>query len=1040
MTFSARFQVLPLAACLSCALGGCGSVKSKQAAPVPDASVSDAGGSGGALGGGGATAAGAPNDSAGAAGEAGQPNENDAGTLPPAPPPPQTHFLDANTLLTNVEDKAWFLENVPLFEAPDDALQSVYYYRWQSYKEHLVYTGPIYGYLSNEFLEPVSYGAPYGGVVAAAGHQISEGRWLQNQQYVKDDINYWLNGPGQFSKPPDEAVNASAADWAHEYSFWAASSVWQQYLASGDRAFVTALQPALIRQYEGWANHFDAALGLYWQVPVWDATELSASSYESSDPYHGGAGFRPSINAYQYGDARAIAQIAVLMGDGATADRFNTLASALQMNQQKYLWDATRNFFYDMPQAGNAAHTLLGTREEMGFIPWMFDMPRAADATQFASLLDAQGFAAKYGPTTIERRSPWFMHEAANCCRWDGPSWPYETAQTLTALANLLDDYPTQSVISADDYLSLLHGYALTQYKTGKPYVAEAHDPDADQWLYDSTGHSEDYNHSTFADNVLAGLVGLRGQADNTLLVKPLAPATWAYFAAENVPYHGHQVTVLWDRVGSRYLQGPGLRVFVDGVQRVVQGDLQPVTVNVGAPTTQSSRLTGIDVAANGQHFANGPEPFASYTFATDDVWHGVDGLLFRVGIPENTRWTSYKSKNVSDYYGVNFKHDVSVDYLKLSFYDDGGGVRTPHEFDVQYLLNGVWLSVPAQTHTPGQPSANGATEIRFPTITTSQLRVLAPNPSVDVGWGLSEFWACSQPIFQISNLNSGLFLTVDRAPPSAAAQAQQANASASASQRWELLATGSGDFELLSLNSGLVLGVADASTKDSALVQQAPDSNVAAQHWSLIDTGKGQFQIKNAHSGLLLGVDQASTADSANVVQFHDNGTPDQLWTLQPAAALTLATLDSATADDTKLSLLGEATWRGYTVAAQLSFGNAMKASAGIALRVQDATHYYLAEITRAANGAQRWDISKNDGGTWSELASGNYAPDASTSALELRASAQGGTLTFAVVRPSGAIQTLGSVFDTSFPSGKAGLSAQGAPATFTAVRVTAG
>ena len=496
--------------------------------------------------------------------------------------------------------------------------------------------GPRYGYLSNEFLEPGELRRPVRRRQSrpAAGHQITEGRWLRNQQYVKDDIAYWLNGPGQF---PNQTVNTSVTDWAHEYSFWAATTVWQQYLIAGDQTFTAGLQPALIQQYAGWANHFDSTLGLYWQVPVWDATEFSPSSYESSDPYHGGAGYRPTINAYQYGDAKAIANIASLTGDTATAATYNGLAAARQTSMQQYLWDPTRTFFYDMPidfadgglNSGNALCTRLA-REEMGFVPWMFDMPQASDAVAFQQLLDSTGgFGATYGPTTAERRSQWFMYQAAQgCCHWDGPSWPYETSQTLTALANLLDDYPAQTYIAATDYLNLLHGYALTQYKNGTPYVAEAHDPDNNDWIYDTSGHSEDYNHSTFNDNVIAGLVGLRGQPGNTLLVQPLAPASWAYFALENVSYHGHDVTVLWDSNGARYGQGVGLHVYVDGAVAASQADLSPVTVAVGPAFAQSNRLDGIDVAAAGQHVVYGPLPIASYTFSVRQrMADAIDGI-----------------------------------------------------------------------------------------------------------------------------------------------------------------------------------------------------------------------------------------------------------------------------------------------------------------------------------------------------------------------------------------------------------------------------
>lgn len=796
-----------------------------------------------------------------------------------APATGGTSFLNHAALLGSADDPGWYEANIPFLEVPDRQIQDVYYYRWQTYKEHLVYTGPEYGWLSSEFLQPVSYGAPYGGVVAAAGHQITEGRWLRDQQYTRDDIDYWLNGPGQFAKPRTDAVNPDASDWAHEYSFWAASAVWQQYLAAGDLGFTGAEKQALIRQYDGWANHFDAGLGLYWQVPVWDATEYSPSSYESSDPYHGGAGFRPTINAYQYGDATAIAQIAALTGDSATAADFSGRAAGLRNAMQAHLWDPSRRFFYDLPRGSG---TLLDTREEMGFVPWMFDMPAASDGSAFAQLKDPNGFAAAYGPTTTERRSQWFMHDASQCCRWDGPSWPYETSQTLTGLANLLDDYPPQPVISNGDYVSLLHTYAATQYRNGQPYVAEAHDPDQPSWIYDSYDHSEDYNHSTFDDNVISGLIGLRGQPGNSLVVKPLAPASWDYFALENTPYHGHNVTVLWDRTGSRYGQGAGLRVYVDGAQVASRPTLGPITVPVGPAIIQPANGS-VDIAANGQRFGHGPQPFASYTSPYDNPWNAIDGIVYREGIPENSRWTSYASPNASDSYGVDLQRKVSVSDVQLWFYDDGGGVRVPTSYDLQYDTGTGWASVPGQSQST--PAANARTEITFPALNTSRLRVVAPNRGGGTGWGLSELAVWSPPVFQIQNVNSGLLMGVADMSTQDGAPVVQFHDNGTADHLWQLVPAGGGQYKIRNVNSGLLLGVANMSTQDSAQVVQFRDNGTPDHLWSLIDTGGGQFQLRNANSGLLLGVAGMSTQDSASVVQFHDNGTADHLWRLMPAS-----------------------------------------------------------------------------------------------------------------------------------------------------------
>nr|RBQ91840.1 hypothetical protein FVER53263_20963 [Fusarium verticillioides] len=129
-----------------------------------------------------------------------------------------TAILDPHLLLKGLEDQPWFEKNIPLLNIPDKQTQEVYYYRWQTYKEHLVYTGTEYGYMASEFLYPVSYGAPYGGIVAAAGHHITEGRWIHDTRYGQDIAKYLLAGPGQFPKPMRDDVNKDTSDWAHEYS------------------------------------------------------------------------------------------------------------------------------------------------------------------------------------------------------------------------------------------------------------------------------------------------------------------------------------------------------------------------------------------------------------------------------------------------------------------------------------------------------------------------------------------------------------------------------------------------------------------------------------------------------------------------------------------------------------------------------------------------------------------------------------------------------------------------------------------------------
>lgn len=665
-------------------------------------------------------------------------------SAPPASPYPAvgagTSFVDRNAVLAGFSDAAWYKANIPFLDVPDRTIQDVYYYRWRTWKEHLRYTDPQDGWISTEFLDCCGYAAPYQAIDAAAGHQITESRWVRDQQYGDDYVKFWLTGPGAGPKPATDEFNADTTDWAHEYSFWLASAAYGRAEATGDFTPLIRMLPQLERQWHGWDKQFDPKLGLYWSVPVWDAMEYSASSYQSSDPYHGGAGYRPTLNSYQYGDAVAISRIATMAGDRRAARYYARRAAALKRAMQRRLWDPNRAFYYDVARDGNPGLAKLDTREEIGYLPWMFGAAEPQDAAAWAQLTDPQGFASPYGPTTAERRSPWFMHDAGTCCRWDGPSWPFATSQTLTALANLIDDYPAQPYADAGTYDALLHTYAATQYRNGVPYVAEAHSPDTPQWIYDSYDHSEDYNHSTYTDLVISGLMGLRPSAGNVLRIDPLVPASWDHFVLENVPYHGHNITLAYDRDGTHYGFGTGWRVFVDG--RVV----------VSRPTVSDTvvRLPGRPAAGPAGHAAAGPagrpaphlvndaanplrtgypKPIASYTWRYDDPWNAIDGKVWFNEVPEDTRWTNYASPNATDYYGVDFGVPTVVDDIRWYGYDDGGGVRPAASYRLQYWTGSQWLDVPGQTRAPTQPVGNGMNRITFAPLVTSRVRLLFTDP-----------------------------------------------------------------------------------------------------------------------------------------------------------------------------------------------------------------------------------------------------------------------------------------------------------------------
>jgi hypothetical protein len=145
-------------------------------------------------------------------------------------------------------------------------------------------------------------------------------------------------------------------------------------------------------------------------------------------------------------------------------------------------------------------------------------------------------------------------------------------------LAKLLrnDD---QNVVTASDYFEALRTYARSHRYRGKPYIGEYLDEIDGTWLRPDSDRSRYYNHSTFCDLVIAGLVGLVPRADDTVQVHPLLPDdAWDWFCLDGVPYHGYTLTVLWDRNGTKYGKGKGLHVFADGRSVATADELTSVT------------------------------------------------------------------------------------------------------------------------------------------------------------------------------------------------------------------------------------------------------------------------------------------------------------------------------------------------------------------------------------------------------------------------------------------------------------------------------
>jgi hypothetical protein len=643
-----------------------------------------------------------------------------------------TSILPKSTLATHYfgNDAPWFEKNIPFFDCSDPQITQMYYYRWQLYKSHLKDLGAR-GYIVTEFLDDVGWALkPYQSLNDATAFHINEGRWLKDNRYLDDYINFMYSGGND-----------------RHFSEAIAAAVYDRYLVNGDRAFAIKNLDSIKHIFQLWTNRYDSSKGLYSIEPILDATEYTISSIDTSggrDGFLHGDAFRPTINSFMFANAEAISKLAELAGDTNTAEGYAANAASIKASVETNLWNNDMQHFIDRYKADNQfVHywDFIRGRELAGYVPWTFELPDQ-DPKYNASwkhLLSPDELGGPYGLRTVEPSYEYYMRQYRYVtvdgkqlpeCQWNGPTWPFDTTLILLAMANLLNDY-TQDVIHADDYVRLLKQYTHQHYLNEEPDLQEDYNPDTGNVIV-GLQRSHHYNHSGYNNLIITGLAGLRPRADNILEINPLIPtdphSTNAidYFCVEDIPYHGQLVTIVFDRDGRHYKRGAGLSVYVNGKQVLKPSGPGRKTIAISEPTI-TAITHPIDLAVNMAR-RGFPVPCTSINNSENELYQAVDG---RVWFYPNVRnyWSNAGSQTDEDWFSLDFGIEKQLGSAELYFYADGVNFKPPTQFTVQYWTGQDWSDVSGSHQSPQITLANGENIITFRPINTSKLRVLFTNP-----------------------------------------------------------------------------------------------------------------------------------------------------------------------------------------------------------------------------------------------------------------------------------------------------------------------
>ncbi len=470
-------------------------------------------------------------------------------------------------IIDNEHAYEWMCEEVPVFECPDKQIEEAYYFRWWTYRKHIKYTED--GYILSEFLPKVSWSGKHNEINAAVGHHLYEGRWLKNSsRYLKDYINFLLDNKER----------------GHQYSAWLIYAVHQMCMVNGDWDMGEEFLKKACSYYEEWENTHLLADGMFWSYDNYDAMEYSISG--TTEDLRSLKGIRPTLNSYMCADAWAIADFAKRMRKEDIAKKYTKKHEALKKMINENLWQNGfyRAFHFEDGEENRAFGEIIenwvekSPKELIGYIPWMFNIPPKGKEEVFRYLTDENCFYTDYGIATVEKTDKRFLYEVGHECLWNGYVWPFATSQTLTAMRNVIMNYDDNKSCR-DSFFRLTKEYAKSHKRIredGKKvnWIDEVRHPMRDEWSsrevlknwnwkHELGGYErgKDYNHSTFCDIIISGIVGVKCENDK-IEVSPIIPEDWNYFRLDNLHYRGNRYSIIYDKTGQKYNMGKGVNIY----------------------------------------------------------------------------------------------------------------------------------------------------------------------------------------------------------------------------------------------------------------------------------------------------------------------------------------------------------------------------------------------------------------------------------------------------------------------------------------------
>lgn len=693
--------------------------------------------------------------------------------------------------------------DIPYISVPDPAIEKAIVYRWWGERYNVLDAnepGHVYQYPTT--IEGVNL--YQNSIVLTQPMHLQDTKWIRTPYLPYGQI---LN-VGELSGSSAFLDSPGHTSWNNHYSQYIGTAGLEAFNVHGGGAEVAERFAYYFeKDGQGQLEHYD---GNDDNLIAYDTNYMPGNDSDAISfgfPRTGGTRGNATIerpeSAYVWGAYDAAAQLYDLAGaDPAKVAALDEKADDIKESILTNLWSPEMKMFLARTSHGAQAAAASGTGAnpltDRNFVPAKETNLYDVYAENLIDPEDAETYVDGFRFLTYGDNFPIFPFYTAN--QYDRAKFGIGGSNNFSNINFTVQYRGVRTALrtydTAEKYITPAYAKQLLDWMAWSIYPGgDLRVPNQAEYYSNWNAANKTYNRNN-PNHIMLGnmnyifvedMAGILPRSDDKIELSPI-DLGYDHFMVNNLRYHGQDLTIVWDRTGTKYGLGTGYMLFVNGEKKVTADKIGKLVydpnahtvsdIEAGVTTTLSGaaedfptaidtpieddrvveylKTAGIDMTEDAPNLAADATLSSSFTqvgarpapwreFHTPGLsssMNHVPGAITELERPvalsavtdgvtvNEPYWGNFGTTDPNGYVELDLGAAKDFDNLKVFFVSDrqAGGYSEPLRYTVQVQNGeGAWVPVEGQARSPKVPSAK-FNEVLFDTQTASKVRLAFVN------------------------------------------------------------------------------------------------------------------------------------------------------------------------------------------------------------------------------------------------------------------------------------------------------------------------